>query len=310
MFFSVVNAIKYKNVASLIPTAVCLGLLVIMGLFILAQVAEPKTITITASEIHFENINQEKKIEYKVEPENASHFSVKFYTENENIASFDNDVLKSVSEGETYIYAEIKNTDIKSEKIKVIVVDPVMQDVRNVIEKINAIENVTLDSKALIEDAENAYNSLPQEVQEKVTNYSTLTEAREIYNQLENVTEKINAIGSVSLTSKTAIEDAENAYNSLTPEVREKITNHPALTEARESYNQLENEKTKNTTQSKQTNSGYSYAGSDDGSQTVYVGKTGTKYHYKNCRTLKGGGRAISLSTAISQGYTPCKVCH
>lgn len=49
---------------------------------------------------------------------------------------------------------------------------------------------------------------------------------------------------------------------------------------------------------------------SNNQEQTVYVGKTGNKYHNQGCRTLKGGGIAISLDEAIAQGRTSCKVCH
>ena len=42
---------------------------------------------------------------------------------------------------------------------------------------------------------------------------------------------------------------------------------------------------------------------------TVYIGKTGSKYHRQTCRTLKGNGSAISLSDAKSQGRTACKIC-
>ena len=44
-------------------------------------------------------------------------------------------------------------------------------------------------------------------------------------------------------------------------------------------------------------------------SDTVYIGKTGSKYHRQTCRTLKGNGSAISLSDAKSQGRTACKIC-
>lgn len=44
--------------------------------------------------------------------------------------------------------------------------------------------------------------------------------------------------------------------------------------------------------------------------KTVYVGETGSKYHYQGCRTLKNGGRAISLEEALAEGRTACKVCH
>lgn len=42
----------------------------------------------------------------------------------------------------------------------------------------------------------------------------------------------------------------------------------------------------------------------------LYIGKTGTKYHEESCRTLKNGGRKITLSQAKKQGRAACKVCN
>lgn len=42
---------------------------------------------------------------------------------------------------------------------------------------------------------------------------------------------------------------------------------------------------------------------------TVYVGATGTKYHYQTCRTLKDTRIPMSINEAKSQGYTACGVC-
>lgn len=44
--------------------------------------------------------------------------------------------------------------------------------------------------------------------------------------------------------------------------------------------------------------------------ETVYIGETGTKYHYATCHTLKNGAFPISLEEALAQGRTPCKICH
>jgi len=44
-------------------------------------------------------------------------------------------------------------------------------------------------------------------------------------------------------------------------------------------------------------------------SQTVYITKTGTKYHNKGCRYLSKSSEAISLADAKAKGYTPCSVC-
>lgn len=43
---------------------------------------------------------------------------------------------------------------------------------------------------------------------------------------------------------------------------------------------------------------------------TVYVTKSGKKYHLAGCRELKKGSTAISLKDAKAQGYTPCKICN
>jgi len=58
--------------------------------------------------------------------------------------------------------------------------------------------------------------------------------------------------------------------------------------------------------------SSYSYnqaTSSYNQSETVYVGRTGNKYHYQNCRTLKGKGIPITMGEALAQGRTSCKVC-
>ena len=43
--------------------------------------------------------------------------------------------------------------------------------------------------------------------------------------------------------------------------------------------------------------------------QTVYITKTGAKYHKETCSYLKYSKIAISLKDAQDQGYTACKVC-
>lgn len=43
--------------------------------------------------------------------------------------------------------------------------------------------------------------------------------------------------------------------------------------------------------------------------QTVYVTKTGKKYHSADCRHLSKSSFPISLSDAVNKGYTPCSVC-
>jgi hypothetical protein len=43
--------------------------------------------------------------------------------------------------------------------------------------------------------------------------------------------------------------------------------------------------------------------------QTVYVTKTGTKYHKKDCFHLKESKKAVEYAQAVSASYLPCKHC-
>ncbi|MGI6100943.1 MAG: hypothetical protein ACOYET_00480 [Bacillota bacterium] len=43
---------------------------------------------------------------------------------------------------------------------------------------------------------------------------------------------------------------------------------------------------------------------------TVFIAKSGSKYHCEGCRYLSTGGDAIVLSDAKRRGYGPCKVCN
>lgn len=42
---------------------------------------------------------------------------------------------------------------------------------------------------------------------------------------------------------------------------------------------------------------------------TVYITKTGSKYHTANCRYLSKSCIPIKLGEAKAEGYTPCSVC-
>ena len=42
--------------------------------------------------------------------------------------------------------------------------------------------------------------------------------------------------------------------------------------------------------------------------KTVYITRTGEKYHTSSCRFIKQSGQALELKEAV-KSYTPCKVC-
>ena len=91
--------------------------------------------------------------------------------------------------------------------------------VEAVIEKIQAIGTVTLESKAAIDEARNAYDALTDAQKELVKNLNVLERAEEEYGNLKKaeeeqqadekaaaaVIEKIEAIGTVTPESKTLL---------------------------------------------------------------------------------------------------------
>lgn len=118
--------------------------------------------------------------------------------------------------------------------------------VKDVEEKIAAIDEVvTLDSKAGIDVAREAYDALPEYGQKNVSNYSTLTAAEAEYKRLADIKDcidKIDAIGEVVLTEdcKALIDAARSAYDALSDASKEAITNYQTLVDAEKKYADLE----------------------------------------------------------------------
>ena len=44
-------------------------------------------------------------------------------------------------------------------------------------------------------------------------------------------------------------------------------------------------------------------------STIVFLGKSGSRYHMKGCRYLKGAGKEITIGNAMKQGFAPCNAC-
>ena len=118
---------------------------------------------------------------------------------------------------------------------------------------IDAIGTVTLDSKSAIDEARAAYDKLTAAQQARVSNYATLTAAETTYAKLvqdkadqdaaDAVIAKIDAIGTVTLKSKKAIDAARKAYDKLTAAQQARVSNYAALTAAETTYAKLVQDK-------------------------------------------------------------------
>lgn len=103
-------------------------------------------------------------------------------------------------------------------------------------------DNIKLDSKDAIAAVRIEYNKASTNVRNYVTNYSDLEVAEETVNTLlvEDVIQKIDAIGTVTLKSEDAISAAQNAFNNLGSILdQDRVSNIDTLRQARETLKTL-----------------------------------------------------------------------
>ena len=107
--------------------------------------------------------------------------------------------------------------------------------VNDVIEKINAIGEVTLASEEAIVAVRAAYEALTEAQQAQVTNYDKLTAAEARLADLKAakaVDDMIDAIGEVTLESEETIAAARAAYEALTEAQQAQVKSYDKLTAA------------------------------------------------------------------------------
>ena len=161
------------------------------------------------------------------------------------------DKLTAAQQAKVSNYAALTAAETTYAKL---VQDKTDQDAADaVIAKIDAIGTVTLKSKKAIDEARKAYDKLTAAQQARVSNYATLTAAETTYAKLvqdkadqdaaDAVIAKIDAIGTVTLKSKKAIDAARKAYDKLTAAQQARVSNYAALTAAETTYAKLVQDK-------------------------------------------------------------------
>ena len=162
--------------------------------------------------------------------------------------------LTSAQKGYVTNYSKLTSAE---ERIIALEEEAAEQAVVNaVIAAINEIpDNLTLNDKAKVSAARNAYNALTNAQKEKVVNYSDLTdaeatiaalEAQENANKADKeaadaVIAKINALpDEITLNDKNVVDAARAAYDALTQKQKDLVTNYSILTNAEASIKALE----------------------------------------------------------------------
>lgn len=113
-----------------------------------------------------------------------------------------------------------------------------------VIDRIDAIGEVTIDSKADIESIRKDYDDLTDAQKKHVENLDTLEAAESSLSPLKvnQCIALIDGIGEVTLKREGAVDVAYDCFNGLTLEERELVTNKATLDEAKKTIETLEAE--------------------------------------------------------------------
>lgn len=188
--------------------------------------------------------------------------------------------------------------------------------------EIDGLVNVDLSDKEKVISLQRQYDESSDIVRINIKNISKLQKANEKIESIEKsvreakaAEEKIKAIGTVSLSSKPAIESARSIYNSLSPDAKQYVESINVLVKAENDYDKLlekeEAEKTRAAVATtKKRSSGNSSKTHKNHTATVYWVANGGVYHIsEDCPTLKRSKKIYSGTVYQSGKSRACKVC-
>lgn len=196
------------------------------------------------------DMTEKLQLNAKIMPENATIQTVKWYSSDEETATVDEKGLVTPKKAGNAEITVISDDGASiTDKCHVTITDKA----KEVDDLIDAIGTVTLESKAKIDIARDAYNTLTAEQKERVTKLNVLEEAEKEYDRLKGEADKeevdkaaakavddlIEKIGEVTIDSGKQIQQAREAFEKLTPEQKEKVEKEEILKAAEEKYAEL-----------------------------------------------------------------------
>lgn len=169
----------------------------------------------------------------------------------------------------------------------------------------SANDSVPTSKDLQLEEYTNLSSDLAQaneKIQALETSNQTLTKEK------EELATKLNSAPSIDELQKT-LEEKSHYILNLETQVG-TLTAEKSQLETQNGILQQQLEEAKQTTSSSTTTSSKSAVSNPDTSATVYVTKTGDKYHRSSCSYLRNSKISINKNDAISQGYTACSRCN
>lgn len=196
------------------------------------------------------DMTEKLQLNAKIMPENATIQTVKWYSSDEETATVDEKGFVTPKKAGNAEITVISDDGASiTDKCQVTITDKA----KEVDDLIDAIGTVTLESKAKIDIARDAYKALTAEQKERVTKLNVLEEAEKEYDRLKGEADKeeadkaaakavddlIEKIGEVTIDSGKQIQQAREAFEKLTPEQKEKVEKEEILKAAEEKYAEL-----------------------------------------------------------------------
>lgn len=196
------------------------------------------------------DMTEKLQLNAKIMPENATIQTVKWYSSDEETATVDEKGFVTPKKAGNAEITVISDDGASiTDKCHVTITDKA----KEVDDLIDAIGTVTLESKAKIDIARDAYKALTAEQKERVTKLNVLEEAEKEYDRLKGEADKeeadkaaakavddlIEKIGEVTIDSGKQIQQAREAFEKLTPEQKEKVEKEEILKAAEEKYAEL-----------------------------------------------------------------------
>jgi len=136
-----------------------------------------------------------------------------------------------VTNYQTLVAAETKLADLKAAADS----EALSAQADAVVSMIAALYPITVNSEIPINEARAAYDALPEDAKALVTNYQALLDAEALLPYVLEaypVINLIDAIGTVTLDSESAISAARSAYEALSTEAKNQVTNYQTLLDA------------------------------------------------------------------------------
>lgn len=248
------------------------------------------------------DIAQSQFITVSILPESANADGIQYRSSDEEILIFSDSWAVGISEGEAEIYVTARDGEIESNRLTVKVTDrerkareaemaerlkKFQQDADLLMDAINEIDGTGIESKERLEELRREYDQLPEESKALVLNENILKLAEERLTELEQADRGVVATHQTSVPVMSGLPSG-SSDEAGTFEGQPAVSIQPNPTSAPTTENSEDD---------------------TEAEQLVYIGRTGTKYHRKDCSTLKENGIAISIEEAKAQGRTACKIC-